>query len=211
MIAGTGWARATRPNVDVDTGTMSRGRSSRVARRMWDPSLMSKQWSSNDESSTRFEAPHPRILVSVQLKRRSSVMVSDRPFVVTHSPQAAHRPASSIPAQTLLPPSNASRSASRHWRFLAEGMAEDSPDRILVLPWTPPSPYRRREIIPEEGGRSAAEGVARSVTSPRKAVIRPFTTVAAPYRKDWLFVRKEALVSWETARRARVTQPPRRH
>jgi site-specific DNA recombinase len=39
---------------------------------------------------------------------------------------------------------------------LAEGMAEDSSDRILILPWTPPSPYRRREIIQGEGGRSAA-------------------------------------------------------
>jgi site-specific DNA recombinase len=39
---------------------------------------------------------------------------------------------------------------------LAEGIAEDSSDRILVIPWTPPSPYRRREIIQGEGGRSAA-------------------------------------------------------
>jgi site-specific DNA recombinase len=39
---------------------------------------------------------------------------------------------------------------------LAEGMAEDSSDRILVIPWTPPAPYRRREIIPGEGRRSAA-------------------------------------------------------
>jgi site-specific DNA recombinase len=39
---------------------------------------------------------------------------------------------------------------------LAEGMAGDSSDRILVIPWTPPSPYRRREIIQGEGGRSAA-------------------------------------------------------
>jgi site-specific DNA recombinase len=38
---------------------------------------------------------------------------------------------------------------------LAEGMAEDSSDRILVIPWTPPSPYRRREIIQGEGRRSA--------------------------------------------------------
>jgi site-specific DNA recombinase len=35
-------------------------------------------------------------------------------------------------------------------------MAEDGSDRILVIPWTPPSPYRRREIIQGEGGRSAA-------------------------------------------------------
>ena len=39
---------------------------------------------------------------------------------------------------------------------LAEGMAEDASDRILVIPWTPPSPYRRREIIQGESGRSAA-------------------------------------------------------
>src|SRR5271165_1453934 len=39
---------------------------------------------------------------------------------------------------------------------LAEGMAGDSSDRILVIPWTPPSPYRRREIIPGEGEQSAA-------------------------------------------------------
>jgi site-specific DNA recombinase len=39
---------------------------------------------------------------------------------------------------------------------LAEGMAEDSSDRILVIPWTPPAPYRRREIIQGEGRRSAA-------------------------------------------------------
>jgi hypothetical protein len=38
----------------------------------------------------------------------------------------------------------------------AEGMAEDSSDRILVIPWTPPAPHRRREIIQGEGRRSAA-------------------------------------------------------
>jgi site-specific DNA recombinase len=35
-------------------------------------------------------------------------------------------------------------------------MAEDSSDRILVIPWTPPAPHRRREIIQGEGRRSAA-------------------------------------------------------
>ena len=32
-----------------------------------------------------------------------------------------------------------------------------------------------------------------------------------PCRKDWLFVRKEALVSLADGARARVTQPPHRH
>src|SRR5271167_2015783 len=36
----------------------------------------------------------------------------------------------------------------------AEGMTGDAPDRVLVIPWTPPSPYRRREIIQGEGERS---------------------------------------------------------
>jgi len=35
-------------------------------------------------------------------------------------------------------------------------MAEDSSDRILVIPWTPSAPYRRCEIIQGEGRRSAA-------------------------------------------------------
>jgi site-specific DNA recombinase len=39
---------------------------------------------------------------------------------------------------------------------LAEGMAEDASDRVLIIPWTPPSSYRRREIIQGEGGRFAA-------------------------------------------------------
>ena len=38
----------------------------------------------------------------------------------------------------------------------AEGMAGDAPDRVLVIPWTPPSPYRRREIIQGEGEQPAA-------------------------------------------------------
>ena len=35
-------------------------------------------------------------------------------------------------------------------------MAGDAPDRVLVIPWTPPSPYRRREIIQGEGEQPAA-------------------------------------------------------
>ena len=30
---------------------------------------------------------------------------------------------------------------------LTEGMASDDQNRILIIPWTPPSPHRRREII----------------------------------------------------------------
>jgi hypothetical protein len=36
---------------------------------------------------------------------------------------------------------------------LAEGMPSDDKNRILTIPWTPPSPRRRREIIQGEGDR----------------------------------------------------------
>jgi DNA invertase Pin-like site-specific DNA recombinase len=36
---------------------------------------------------------------------------------------------------------------------LAEGTAGDNQNRILIIPWTPPSPYRRQEIVQGEGER----------------------------------------------------------
>ena len=38
---------------------------------------------------------------------------------------------------------------------LSEGIAGEDQDRILMIPWMPPSPYRRREIIQGEGDRSS--------------------------------------------------------
>jgi hypothetical protein len=45
---------------------------------------------------------------------------------------------------------------------LAEGMASDDQNRILIIPWTPPSPHRRREIIQGEGERPCAMGPMRT-------------------------------------------------
>ena len=39
---------------------------------------------------------------------------------------------------------------------LAEGMASDDQNRILIIPWTPPSPHRRREIVQGEGDSPSA-------------------------------------------------------
>jgi site-specific DNA recombinase len=39
---------------------------------------------------------------------------------------------------------------------LADRMAGEAPDRVLIIPWTPPSPCRRREIIQGEGEDSTA-------------------------------------------------------
>ena len=51
---------------------------------------------------------------------------------------------------------------------LAEGIAEDGRDRVLIIPWTPPSPYRRREIIQGEGDQSSA---VRPMRSEARAVL----------------------------------------
>jgi site-specific DNA recombinase len=45
---------------------------------------------------------------------------------------------------------------------LAEGMARDDQNRILIIPWTPPSPHRHREIIQGEGERPCAVGPMRT-------------------------------------------------
>ena len=39
---------------------------------------------------------------------------------------------------------------------LAEGMTSDDQNRILIIPWTPPSPHRCREIIQGGGDRPCA-------------------------------------------------------
>jgi hypothetical protein len=39
---------------------------------------------------------------------------------------------------------------------LAEGVASDDQNRILIIPWTPPSPHRRREIIQGGGERPSS-------------------------------------------------------
>jgi site-specific DNA recombinase len=45
---------------------------------------------------------------------------------------------------------------------LAEGMTSDDQNRILIIPWTPPSHHRRREIIQGEDERPCAMGPTRT-------------------------------------------------
>jgi hypothetical protein len=51
---------------------------------------------------------------------------------------------------------------------LAEGVTGDDQNRIVIVPWMPPSPYRRREIIQGEGDRSSA---ARPMRAKTRAVL----------------------------------------
>jgi site-specific DNA recombinase len=62
---------------------------------------------------------------------------------------------------------------------LAEGMASDNQNRILIIPWTPPSPHRRREIIQGEGDRPSA-------TRPMRAEARAVVTDALRDADHWL-------------------------
>jgi site-specific DNA recombinase len=62
---------------------------------------------------------------------------------------------------------------------LAEGIASDDQNRILIIPWTPPSPHRRREIIQGEGDRPSA-------TRPMRTEARAVLTDALRDAHRWL-------------------------
>ena len=62
---------------------------------------------------------------------------------------------------------------------LAEGMASDDQNRILIIPWTPPSPHRRREIIQGEGDSPSA-------TRPMRTEARAVLTDALRDAHHWL-------------------------
>jgi hypothetical protein len=62
---------------------------------------------------------------------------------------------------------------------LAEGMASDDQSRILIIPWTPPSPHRRREIIQGQSDRPSA-------TRPMRTEARGILTDALRDAHRWL-------------------------
>jgi site-specific DNA recombinase len=62
---------------------------------------------------------------------------------------------------------------------LAEGMTSDDQNRTLIIPWTPPSPHRRREIIQGESERPFA-------TRPMRTEARAVLTDALRDAHHWL-------------------------
>jgi hypothetical protein len=62
---------------------------------------------------------------------------------------------------------------------LAEGMVREDQNRIQIIPWTPPSPYRRREIIQGEGEQPSA-------TRPMKTKARALFIDALRDAHRWL-------------------------
>ena len=80
---------------------------------------------------------------------------------------------------------------------LAEGMASDDENRILIIPWTPPSPHRRREIIQGEGDRPSA-------TRPMRTEARALLIDALRDAHRWLDeLTTNPHLTIEIARRAR--------
>jgi len=78
------------------------------------------------------------------------------------------------------PPLSALSSLERRSRIeLTEGVASDDPNRILIIPWTPPSPHRRREIIQGEGERP-------STMRPMRSEARAVLTDALRDAHHWL-------------------------
>jgi site-specific DNA recombinase len=62
---------------------------------------------------------------------------------------------------------------------LAEGVTSGDQNRTLIIPWTPPSPHRRREIIQGEGDRPSA-------TRPMRTEARAVLTDALRDAHHWL-------------------------
>ncbi len=62
---------------------------------------------------------------------------------------------------------------------LAEEMASDDQNRILIIPWTPPSPHRRREIVQGEGDSPSA-------TRPMRTEARALVIDALRDAHHWL-------------------------
>ena len=61
----------------------------------------------------------------------------------------------------------------------AEGVTSDDQNRILIVPWTPPSPHRRREILQGLGDQSSA-------THPMRTEARGILTDALRDAHHWL-------------------------
>ena len=59
----------------------------------------------------------------------------------------------------------------------SRGDGERRSERILIIPWTPPSPYRRREIIQGEGDRPCA--TRRCEPRRARSSLKPFATLIA--------------------------------
>jgi hypothetical protein len=80
---------------------------------------------------------------------------------------------------TCATPSNGSPSAEERSKFGSGTRSLKGQDQTLRIPWTPPSPYRRREIIQSEGEPS-------SITRPMRVRARAVLLEALRKARRWL-------------------------
>ena len=162
------------PRAVGDGATMSRRRSSKDGNTKLGPSPGRRRWRSSDGSQK--PCAQPRLLSSGQGGHE------------LHRPKASGRGASTnSPAVQPSDYDATLRAAIERVVMsrttieieLAEGMASDDQTRILSIPWTPPSPHRRREIIQGEGDRPSA-------TRPMRTEARAVLTDALRDAHRWL-------------------------
>ena len=139
-----------------------------------DPSPACRRWRSSDGSQRRRARPRPPPIGRVGMH-----CISRRRAAAARQPILAAARPSDYDATLRAAIERVVISRTTIEIELAEGMASDDQNRILIIPWTPPSPHRRREIIQGEGDRPSA-------TRPMRTEARAVLTDALRDAHRWL-------------------------
>ncbi len=102
-------------------------------------------------------APAPEVEKQVSQAIRDAMLASALPMTDSDTPRTSARPGSpeqDADLRDAIERVTISKTAIEI--TLVEPLAADSLDRTLTVPWTPPSPFRRREIIQGDGDRPSA-------------------------------------------------------
>jgi DNA invertase Pin-like site-specific DNA recombinase len=97
-------------------------------------------------------APAPEVEKQVSQAIRDAMLASSLPMTDSNAPMASP-PEQDADLRDAIERVTISKTAIEI--TLVEPLVAGSRDRILTVPWTPPSPFRRREIIQGEGDRSS--------------------------------------------------------
>ena len=118
-----------------------------AASKMPGPSLASRRWRSNEGSAKRFEPSCPFLIVSVRWNCEANARVElAAPTAFPAALTAARSGATELAANLRATVERVMITRTTIEIELGDGIAGDDQDRILIVPWTPQSPYRRREI-----------------------------------------------------------------
>jgi hypothetical protein len=148
MTEATEWGQAMPPKAGGVGVTTFRKRSSRAASPTPDPSRASLRPKSRSRCSTRSKASsHPNVRTRVLALCRFLVFPGGRSNSTgkpCQAPSSQEDVLDAIERVTI--------GAKQIEIRLSESVAISGQDRTLTIPWIPPSPYQRREIIQGKGG-----------------------------------------------------------